>query len=463
MPRLHRLPPDLLCRIVSFLNERCDLLSATITCRCLHDAASATLYEKIALDEARPFDHILAMLSPDNIGLKYIRHIRLCLNSEINHCCDSSQRPGFKMIHAFANLLARDSLLSFVVEGSATLPSDLMRVLYRRQKMLRNIRIDDGTGPRHLFYPKNGPPVTIDDGFDWILECIDPRMISTLHLCLRKMSSISASRKILAMCRNIDRLQIDFAGYLAYGVDLESALRSGRMAHMADDVLQYVFGCAACSPQWGCLDSAAVQDGSEWRLPLRLKQLHLKNIHLEIVARTLAQSIDLTVLEELECYSCISVDTLISLRGDHNTYLLTGLKQLSILAPPGALYATQVDALNAYLDSFAGLESLITTNTVRGDSMALPMMNAIVRHYQSLRSLYVDCYNENGGGTYVWDFESLYRLSVACAKLEELALALPGLQYPQSHGSEACAWPGSGFNQSMASSFYIDSSHLRVD
>jgi len=151
-------------------------------------------------------------------------------------------------------------MLTFNVEGLDWLPFEPMLVLYSRQKRLRSFQVDFHT----VFDETMNFSPSTSERFRQIpmplTKHVDAKQITTLHLCVDQPPSIVQSRKLLAVCRNVTRLDIDAKPRRASSKTKREPTRLQLLRPICDDILGYIFG-----------HFDAIEYPSEWPIPREKK------------------------------------------------------------------------------------------------------------------------------------------------------------------------------------------------
>lgn len=108
MADLASMPTDIKRLVFGYIDQHCDVEAVYNTCREFYAVMIPLMYRKITISEDLDNRKLSAMLNPDNLGLKYIRHIRIRY-AAANKVFKPSKSQVLNML---ANHLLRNTLLS---------------------------------------------------------------------------------------------------------------------------------------------------------------------------------------------------------------------------------------------------------------------------------------------------------------------------------------------------------------
>ncbi|TKA60910.1 hypothetical protein B0A55_12581 [Friedmanniomyces simplex] len=159
MGHIALLPADLQKYILDFLPPFQHRLALARTCQVWHRPAIAAAYRTVRFvcHDAACFDRALAMLSPENAGLRHIRHLMLVPSQA--ECEPGEADPAIKevlglfsyLLPAHTFVVSKVSMMNMsltsvtakqLVDSCHVLDPDLVTVLHRRQRYLQSLRLD---------------------------------------------------------------------------------------------------------------------------------------------------------------------------------------------------------------------------------------------------------------------------------------------------------------------------------
>jgi len=166
--------------------------------------ATAQLYHHVTIKETTDAHYLTSLLSPDNLGLRHIRHVRLLLETKLRTLeTNDDGRPvdaGFDMIVLPTSAgCTADLFLWSIWPGWTT-----------RQKRLRNLRVDQHTdlGESYRLFAATDERSRREIARP-LAQCVNCPQIATLQLCLDFPPAVGEARKLLFSSKNIKRLNID--------------------------------------------------------------------------------------------------------------------------------------------------------------------------------------------------------------------------------------------------------------
>lgn len=133
------LPHDIHSHILSFVVRPTDQVSLCLTCKHFHEIVVRQLYKVVELDLGGEKDERLpAFLSPDNIGVKWIREVELYMEHHEDKYspCNFSRQANFS-VKLLLQMLPRNQLELFRWHPWEIFSADNMVLLLQKQKRLK--------------------------------------------------------------------------------------------------------------------------------------------------------------------------------------------------------------------------------------------------------------------------------------------------------------------------------------
>ncbi|KAK4541379.1 hypothetical protein LTR36_007980 [Oleoguttula mirabilis] len=337
---------------------------------------------------------LIAAFTPENAGLQHVRHATI-IPATGNYRESVPKIDNF--LNMLANLLPRDILLTMTLDSAGHASEDsarALKVLYKRQRNLRTLRMDS------VFRAHR----------DWSKLA----HITCLHLEIYddKTPAFAASG-ILQHVPSLRHLEIH--------VDLEQYCRTvavqyskarGR-ARASESLVQRLFACwpETSKPQ------------------LQLRSLQVYDLDLSLASATLLKAIDMSRLDSLGLQKCRHSIEL--LRGIRPTGLpkRMNLRNLVVSGHPDCDEVRMDDAIDDFLNSFAGLEHLVIMGPEQ--EPLRPDLSSVAKHAATLRLLYLDCVwsdwpvDKPPADEIHYHPSALCKLMPQCVRLEQIALNTP--------------------------------------
>ncbi|KAK3641383.1 hypothetical protein LTR56_006893 [Elasticomyces elasticus] len=382
--KLEGLPLDVRVLIVSFLHLYDDVKSLMLSCRSLYEASVPKYYHSIAFIGIVDVDRTIAMLNPDNEGLKHIRHLAV--------------EPGLdsdpdQLLHVLAHLLPRDILITFSLDYFPPLESkNALRVLHRRQRCLRNARLEGSVLQAEAVL--NGAAL---QNITLLHIQIDCRITNPGHELLGSLPALMH----LEIRAGLDQ-------YCAV-TNRDSEVPSER-AGASEEIIEAVFG-------------RKFVDGHKLET-VTLRSLSLYELDLAKSSRLL-EAVDCSRLHSLVLQRCDNIPKLLAhIRptGFPSRMSLTNLV-LSAREEWRADRAKDDETINDFLKSFCGLEQLLIHGP--NDETIRPSCDAIAVHHDTLCLLFLSCKWSDEGHESHYDPDALQACLGQCLQLEQLAIQTP--------------------------------------
>lgn len=109
MAAIMDLPFDIKAMIFSYLDTPGDIKSAYKTCKVFYHVVIRLMYHRIDLPDTIDLRKLSRILNPDNVGIKYVRHIRIYCSKNRRI---TAPKPHKQVVDMLANHSPRDNLLS---------------------------------------------------------------------------------------------------------------------------------------------------------------------------------------------------------------------------------------------------------------------------------------------------------------------------------------------------------------
>ena len=107
-------PLDIKTYIFDYLLHRADQQAVCRTCKDFHIIMLKQIYQTITLVDDIPMSKLSNLLSMENPGIRYVRHIRVVPSSGERQVWDGRRtKSSDDVLHLLANQLPRNCLLSF--------------------------------------------------------------------------------------------------------------------------------------------------------------------------------------------------------------------------------------------------------------------------------------------------------------------------------------------------------------
>ncbi|KAI9888629.1 MAG: hypothetical protein M1814_006569 [Vezdaea aestivalis] len=375
------LPYDLKSLILSYITRPTDMKSLCLVSREIHDIIIRQLYRRIDLDIGGATDSRLsAFLRGDNPGLKHIREVNLWLYEDEEGA--TLQQANYTM-RLLIDLLPANTLEAFNWHEYGKFSSENFILLCKRQKRLKYIQANPMDKP--IIHQLQRSPTILSN----LKEADDlglfPTNAEELDICQMMVENAASRLRELMICPTLsDQTNLN-----------DGASEPGLITKK---IFRHMLPFKNCTA-------------------LRLKTLWLENVNLRYSTKSYMKVIEFPVLEFLDVRSCRGAEGL--LQGMTRAVAGYGSKLVEFrLNHKVDTEQDAVSALEGFLDSFQGLETLLV---VLDNTRHLPKASSITRHKKTLLTLLTVARNE--GAKFSWsDFRDI---TSACSRLQQLAIAFP--------------------------------------
>ncbi|KAK0781283.1 hypothetical protein LTR91_018213 [Friedmanniomyces endolithicus] len=410
MRQFDQLPADIQKYILDSLPSVRHRIALARTCKAWHRPAITSAYHAVrfACHDASHHSRALAMLSPENAGLKHIRHLMLVPAQA--ECEPLEVDPAITDVFGlFSYLLPAHTLLSLSIDSCHVLDPDFVAVLHQRQRCLQSLRLDGcrsrtdncaykivrTSAPRHPLIPTDG--VGLNENLLQEDSLIDVSHVSHLQ--------IFVSNKWQADWFNIPDLPA--LTRLEVHVDMPSILRAD--AQNGDDPQRHLQ-----------LSQHIIDDlfGTDGDFHDQLQSLAIRGLDLQEASTALMPILRSRALTSLTLQGCRNITSLIQCCADDQLSLpcVTTLNIATASAQESP--CLDLSSLNTLLIRLQGLTHLLLSvsgvpssqTTVRG-----LQAEAITQHAETLRFAYLDVASQ--------DPHLFIRGLQSCTKLQQLAIA----------------------------------------
>ncbi|KAK0939717.1 hypothetical protein LTR29_008711 [Friedmanniomyces endolithicus] len=420
MRQFDQLPADIQKYILDSLPSVQHRIALARTCKAWHRPAITSAYHAVrfACHDASHHSRALAMLSPENAGLKHIRHLMLVPAQA--ECEPGEVDPAMTEVFGlFSYLLPAHTLLSLSIDSCHVLDPDFVAVLHQRQRYLQSLRLDGcrsrtdncaytivrTCAPSYPLIPTDG--VGLNENLLQEDSLIDVSHVSRLQ--------IFVSNKWQADWFNIPDLPA--LTHLEVHVDMPSILRAdgedGDDAQRHLQLSQHIIG-----------DLFGTDGG------FQLQSLAIRGLDLQGASTALMPILRSRALTSLTLQECRHLTSLIQCCADDQGSLpcVTTLK----IASPSAeeSHCLDLGSLNMLLMRLQGLTHLLLSVSGVPSSQATVrglQAEAVTQHAETLRFAYLDVASQEPN-LFIRGLQS-------CTKLRQLAVASigPALQaFPSS-------------------------------
>ncbi|KAK5742787.1 hypothetical protein LTR17_003035 [Elasticomyces elasticus] len=354
---LEGLPLDVRVLIVSFLHLYDDVKSLMLSCRSLYEASVPKYYHSIAFIGIVDIDRTIAMLNPDNEGLKHI-----------SSRAGARQRPG--------------------PAAACTGPSATEGHPHHVLRSLRNARLEGSVLQAEAVL--NGAAL---QNITLLHIQIDCRITKPGHELLWSLPALMH----LEIRAGLDQ-------YCAV-TNRDSEVASER-AGASEEIIEAVFG-----PKF--------VDGRKLET-LTLRSLSLYELDLAKPLRLL-EAVDCSRLHSLVLQRCDNISKLLAHHRPTGLPPRMNLTNLVMSAREEwrADRAKDDETINDFLKSFCGLEQLTIHGP--NDKTIRPSCDAIAVHHDTLCLLFLSCKWSDEGHTRHYDPDALQACLSQCTQLEQLA------------------------------------------
>ncbi|KAF2213728.1 hypothetical protein CERZMDRAFT_120883 [Cercospora zeae-maydis SCOH1-5] len=401
----HDLSEELLGLIIERLLRPSDLKNVCLVSKTFHSLAVRSLYRNVALDLGSDHDtRLSSFLNPRNLGLQYIRQLRLYLAESADRCNQERQAQfATRMILEF---LPEDVLEEFSWCPWKAFSADTLLLLYKRQRKMKWLEVMD-----------------LDrDVLPELKKAV--KATGPMFQCTRKLALYPENRQTLAL-----------SGFF---LDKCKEQLEELIVHCNFNDLG-----ASSVPDGRELNDSATEPGLLSRTifssllpfdtcePLKnLTSLRLHRISLRYCADTWCKFINFQQLQNLRLYHCAGADTLLG-QLSKSKNLPKSLKVLELQHRDNSDNEALL-ALDGFLCLASGLRDMvIDLENVK----SLPAVAGIVRHSKTLELLSVHCAMESHPNTsmasdcdneeLVWTTQDFEKICRACKDLEQLSCAWP--------------------------------------
>lgn len=372
-----------------------DMKALCLTCKDLRQFATPVLYRKVEVDIMPDTSQWLAaFVDPANQGRQYIRGLR------ISHGWSKDEAGEKKVQHIIRtllsslitntletfwwvlNLLSRPPLILNSALSLRELDFASTWLLLQTQRNLQSLGLPEAI--------PSGPEKILDD-FPWVIT--DLKRLHTIEFDPhpRDEERNKLAQTLLMRLPNVNRVRI--VGYL-----------SNEARRIADNIL------GPASPT-----------------TLQLSSLKLYGVDLTFGGQPQSVATKLLTLHTLHLDICPKADALLNslvteLRRDcHRSFALKDFKYVQYFHTE----AHSKEVLSQFLESFSGLRHLCIDTR---ETVPLPAIDSVIKHSQSLRSLFIRRLYVLEDERHVkkcYSLEDLRELCTACTSLEQIAVALP--------------------------------------
>ncbi|KAI9721807.1 MAG: hypothetical protein M1812_002142 [Candelaria pacifica] len=394
---LTALPEELLAAVVRLIPRPRDLASVSLVNRQFHRLGMATLYSSIEIDLTNPSMHhkVTAMLSPENPGLQHVEALKLSFDSDQM----AAQPEALNVAEILITILPRNQRKSFSCSPTFLIRIPLLYILHMRQQKLEYVEL---------------PPTTGDGERSW-------------------MERLARSPLLMEGFKNVESINI----FPHQKCDLKAAhaiIKAGRPLRSLKLSLANI---SNMPPEPVLAEDGTVSDYIFWNLfnhirpfgdscPMVLNSLTLVEVNLKYASKTYIKVLGFENLAVLEVRNCERADL-----------FLTGLSHPSVGTPPKVRSFTIshkeaegqtaiVAAVEDYLSSFKGLHCL---KIHLKDVETLPAATQIIRHSDTLDTLYVEALADRGGYSndrpHRYSLSDFQMLCEAVTNVVQLGIAFP--------------------------------------
>lgn len=415
------LPEDIKNTIVDKVIRPSDLKSVCLVNKELHALAVRPLYRHVALDLGSPNDtRLSSFLNPRNIGLKYVRQLRLYLHVNPPDRCLNQEQQAHFATRMLLEFLPEDILEEFSWCPWRPFSADNLVLLYKKQRRMKWLEVMD----------------------------LDRPVLPELKRDLRLQKAMFTTAKKLALYPE-NRETLDLSGFVVEktAAQLEELILHCNF-HAIDPRDGEIIGNrelvdSATGP--GLLTSSIFR----CKLPFeqaapfpRLRSLRLHRVNLRHCADTWCQIINFQELQFLRLYHCSGADTLLG-QLCKARHLPKQLKVLEVQHRDNAENELLL-ALDGFLCLVSGLRDLVIDLE---HTRALPAAAGIVRHGKTLEILNVHCAPPDSSSAdrhhhpnaptasngvdgaepdeLCWPVADFEKICSACPNLEQLSCAWP--------------------------------------
>lgn len=431
------LPPDLKLHILNFVTSQQTRIALAKTCKDWYPSAIGAAYQTVrfslcpaARSETACAELAMAMLSPENVGLKSIRHLTLvpCQND----CNIGAYAKEIRTaLGLFAHLLPRDQLHTFSLESFHVLEPDLLTTLHQRQRYLQSLRLDG-----------------------WRTDTDN---------CLSENLLQDASTIVVT---HVTRLQLFISSkWKAEWFNIPSLPALKRLEIYADlaSIIQNDGEFPADDPQQHReLSQVVLEDvfGEEHELS-QLEGLGLRGLDLQDAGRLLRSTIGSGSLRSLTIQHCRNVTAFVKHCAEDDS-LLHGLRSINIVNSTrrdlnDRAFCVDVNQLNLLLQRLDGLERImliLTALTPNQTTLKGLQAQSLTRHAKTLQYAYLDIARH--------DADTFINNIAECTKLRQLALPTSKSAVMLS-GGELSSILGEGAVDAMSQLLELRTLHILDD
>ncbi|KAM3414131.1 hypothetical protein BST61_g10789 [Cercospora zeina] len=445
---LHDLSEELLGLIIERVLRPSDLKNVCLVSKKFHSIAVRSLYRNVALDLGSDHDtRLSSFLNPRNLGLQYIRQLRLYL-AETGDRCNQERQAQFatRMILEF---LPEDVLEEFryVYYKTGSREDAVAERAWRATIIDLRTPTAREDADANSYYRNSWCPWKAFSADTLLLLYKRQRKMKWLEVMDLDRDVLPELKKAVKSTRSMFQCTRKLALYPENRQTL--ALSGFFLERCKEHLEELIVHCnfndlgGPSVPDGRELNDSATEPGLLSRTifaslmpfdkcePLKnLTSLRLHRISLRSCADTWCQFINFQQLENLRLYHCAGADTLLG-QLSKSRNLPKSLKVLELQHRDNSDNEALL-ALDGFLCLVSGLRDMvIDLENVK----SLPAVAGIVRHSKTLELLSVHCAMEKHPNTsmasdcdneeLVWTTEDFEKICRACKDLEQLSCAWP--------------------------------------